>query len=88
MNGSKYLEELLADLEDPAEWKLWIDKILEVLQRKELESSIIDKGVLEGVVQVIVTSPCLKNLTLSSGYFLCRTAVLRRLVMTPERSSM
>lgn len=52
MNGSKYLEELLADLEDPAEWKLWIDKILEVLQRKELESSIIDKGVLEAVVQV------------------------------------
>jgi hypothetical protein len=52
LDGCKYLEDLLSELDDPQEWSQWIEKILEVLQRKELESSILTKAVLEKAVQV------------------------------------
>ena len=53
LDGCKYLEDLLSELDDPQEWRQWIDKILEVLQRKELDSAILNKTVLEKAVQVI-----------------------------------
>jgi hypothetical protein len=53
LDGCKYLEELLADLED---WSQWIQKILESLDRKDLDSAILTKSVLEMVVQVFSRS--------------------------------
>lgn len=55
LDGCKYLEDLLSELDDPREWGQWIEKILEVLQRKELESSVLTKSVLEKAVQVNVS---------------------------------
>jgi hypothetical protein len=52
LDGCKYLEDLLSELDDPQEWRQWIDKILEVLQRKELDTAILSKDVLEKAVQV------------------------------------
>ena len=52
LDGCKYLEDLLSELGDPQECRQWIDKILEVLQRKELDSAILTKSVLEKAVQV------------------------------------
>jgi hypothetical protein len=52
LDGCKYLEDLLSELDDLQEWRQWIDKILEVLQRKELDTAILSKDVLEKAVQV------------------------------------
>ena len=39
---------------DSSEWREWIDKVLDVLQRKsDLESSMVDKDVLNKVIQVM-----------------------------------
>ena len=52
IDACKHLEELLSAL-DNTEWREWIDKVLDVLQRKsDLESSMVDKDVLNKVIQV------------------------------------
>ena len=52
IDACKHLEDLLSAL-DSSEWREWIDKILDILQRKsDLESSVIDKEILDKVVQV------------------------------------
>ena len=52
IDACKHLEELLSAL-DSSEWREWIDKVLDVLQRKsDLESSMVDKDVLNKVIQV------------------------------------
>jgi hypothetical protein len=55
LDGCKYLEDLLSDLDGVEEWHQWMEKILEVLQRKELVSPILDKNILEKAVQVTPT---------------------------------
>ena len=52
IDACKHLEELLSPL-DSSEWREWIDKVLDVLQRKsDLQSSMVDKDVLNKVIQV------------------------------------
>ena len=52
IDACKHLECLLIAL-DSSEWSEWIDKVLEVLQRKsDLESSMVDKDILDKVIQV------------------------------------
>ena len=54
IDACKHLEGLLIAL-DSSEWREWIDKVLEVLQRKsDLESSMVDKDILDKVIQVCV----------------------------------
>ena len=52
IDACKHLENLLSAL-DSSEWREWIDKVLDVLQRKsDLQSSMVDKDVLDQVIQV------------------------------------
>ena len=52
VDACKHLEDLLSAL-NSSEWRGWIDKIIDLLQRKsDLESSVIDKCVLDRVIQV------------------------------------
>ena len=52
IDACKHLENLLSAL-DSSEWREWIDKVLDVLQRKsDLQSSMVDKNVLDQVIQV------------------------------------
>lgn len=61
IDACKHLEELLSAL-DSSEWREWIDKVLDVLQRKsDLKSSMVDKEVLNQVIQVC-------HFNLRSGY--------------------
>ena len=52
IDACKHLENLLSAL-DSSEWREWIDKVLDVLQRKsDLQSTMVDKNVLDQVIQV------------------------------------
>ena len=52
IDACKHLENLLSAL-DSSEWREWIDKVLDILQRKsDLQSSMVDKNVLDQVIQV------------------------------------
>ena len=52
IDACKHLEDLLSAV-DSSEWREWIDKILDSLQKKsDLESSVVDKTVLDKVIQV------------------------------------
>ena len=52
IDACKHLEDLLSAL-DSSEWREWIDKILDILQRKsDLESSVVGKEVLDKAIQV------------------------------------
>ena len=72
IDACKHLEDLLSAL-DSSEWREWIDKVLDVLQRKsDLESAMVDKEVLDQVIQVnfFISRIPFKNNTLSSKFFL------------------
>ena len=52
IDACKHLEGLLIALHS-SEWREWIDKVLDVLQKKsDLESSMVDKDILDKVIQV------------------------------------
>ena len=52
IDACKHLEGLLIALHS-SEWSEWIDKVLDVLQKKsDLESSMVDKDILDKVIQV------------------------------------
>ena len=55
LEACKFLEELLSALES-SEWSEWIDKMIEVLVSKDLESAVIDKELMNRIVQVTVFS--------------------------------
>ena len=52
IDACKHLEGLLIVL-DSSEWREWIDKVLDILQKKsDLETSMVDKNILDKVIQV------------------------------------
>ena len=52
IDACNHLEELLSELHS-SEWRQWIDKILDILQRKsDLESVVVNREILDKVVQV------------------------------------
>ena len=50
VEASKHLEELLTPLPDPNHW---IETILDTLSRKDLQSAVLDKAVLDKVIKVL-----------------------------------
>ena len=52
VDASRHLEELLSEVEGVHERRHWIDKLLETLQRKDLESAVLDRQTLDKVIKV------------------------------------
>ena len=50
VEASRHLEELLTPLPDPNHW---IETILDTLSRKDLQSAVLDKAVLDKVIKVL-----------------------------------
>ena len=57
VDACKHLEELLSALDSSQEWSHWIDKILETLASKDLDTSVIDKAILSKIIQVYQRLP-------------------------------
>ena len=49
VEASRRLEELLAPVQHRSPW---LEKILDILARKDLETNIVDKAIIEQVVKV------------------------------------
>ena len=52
MEAARHLEGLLKPLESPGEAEDWIERIVECVARRNLESAVVDKDTLVSVVQV------------------------------------
>ena len=58
LEACRHLESVLKPLEDDrAEVERWIDKILETVQSKNLDSAVIDKETVVAVIQVYKVTP-------------------------------
>ena len=55
VEASRHLEELLTPIPDPQLRLNWIEKILDTLSKKDLESAVLDKPVLDRVIKVYYT---------------------------------
>ena len=51
VDASRHLEQLLNPIQDRSRW---IEKILDNLGKKELESAVLDKIILDRVIKVIL----------------------------------
>ena len=47
--ASRHLEQLLLPIQDRSQW---IDKILDLLGKKELDSAMLDKAILDKIIKV------------------------------------
>lgn len=53
VEASRHLEELLTPVPNPQKRRHWIDKIIETLARKDLDSAVLDRATLNKVIKVL-----------------------------------
>ena len=58
VEAARHLEGLLKPLETTGEAEEWIERIVECVARRNLESAVVDKDTLVSVVQVSLPSAC------------------------------